>query len=112
MATLASDSMLQAPSIEDAKLVKQFRQILLWPLQLRPLREGTQIQRHWEVLQAQGASHPWRRVVIGPKDGSDRFEERHYNELVTFLPFVQRFLYGEGEERESPMRVFRRDDIA
>ena len=47
------------------------------------------------------------------------FHERHYNEFVSFLPYVQRFLYGEGratgtQERaaESPMRVFRRRDIA
>ena len=30
-----------------------------------------------------------------PKD----FSERHYKEFVTFLPYVQRFLYGEGPER-------------
>ncbi|HJW12781.1 MAG TPA: hypothetical protein VJ598_13380, partial [Albitalea sp.] len=50
----------------------------------------------------------------------DRFHERHYNEFVTFLPYVQRFLYGEGRARrdasdrgaDSPMRVFRRRDIA
>jgi hypothetical protein len=112
MDTLANETTLHVVAPGDAKLVKQFRQILLWPLQLRPLREGAQIQRHWELLEGQGTSHAWRPVVIGPKDGSDRFEERHYNELVTFLPFVQRFLYGEGEERESPMRVFRRDDVA
>ena len=28
-----------------------------------------------------------------------RFHERHYNEFVTFLPYVQRFLYGEGRAR-------------
>ena len=32
------------------KLVRQFRQIVLWPLQLMPLHEGTQIQKHWELL--------------------------------------------------------------
>jgi hypothetical protein len=39
---------------------------------------------------------------------------------VTFLPYVQQFLYGEGRTRravcdpgaESPMRVFRRHDVA
>jgi hypothetical protein len=36
---------------------------------------------------------------------------------VTFLPYVQRFLYGEGRDRagarrESPIRVFRRTDVA
>jgi hypothetical protein len=54
-----------------------------------------------------------------------QFQERHYAEFVTFLPYVQRFLYGEGRQKqvvpmeqqaraaaESPMRVFRREDIA
>ena len=47
------------------------------------------------------------------------FQERHYSEFVTFLPYVRRFLYGEGPSRggavkgaESPLRVFRRNDIA
>jgi hypothetical protein len=38
---------------------------------------------------------------------------------VTFLPYVRRFLYGEGASRggtvkgaESPLRVFRRNDVA
>src|SRR5436190_455267 len=31
-----------------AKVVRQFREILLWPLQLAPIREGAQIQEHWE----------------------------------------------------------------
>jgi hypothetical protein len=46
------------------------------------------------------------------------FQERHYNEFVTFLPAVQRFLYGQGMGRaahrfygESPIRVLRRADI-
>ena len=48
-----------------------------------------------------------------------RLQERHYAEFVTFLPYVQRFLYGEGRSRRdpgdtgsgSPMRVFRRSDL-
>ena len=49
---------------------------------------------------------------------SREFQERHYREFVTFLPHVQRVLYGEGsvggraEQRESPLRVYRRKDIA
>jgi hypothetical protein len=46
----------------------------------------------------------------------DRFHERHYHEFVTFLPYVQQFLYGEGrglhgEASPSSMHVFRRDDV-
>ncbi|MBI2312407.1 MAG: hypothetical protein HYU77_07895 [Betaproteobacteria bacterium] len=33
------------------KRVRHFRQILLWPLQLVPIREGAQIQKHWEYLE-------------------------------------------------------------
>ena len=46
------------------------------------------------------------------------FQERHYSEFVTFLPYVQRFLYGEGKGsspdivQESSLRVFRRSDVA
>jgi hypothetical protein len=98
------------------KCVRHFRQILLWPLQLIPLREGNQVQRHWEVLQAAGAGNPWHEVVDEFGGAPGHYQERHYNELVTFLPYVQRFLYGEGNADpnaagNSPMRVFRRDDI-
>ena len=49
---------------------------------------------------------------------AEDFHERHYNEFVTFLPYVQRFLYGDGRAQRdagasgSPMRVFRRRDVA
>ena len=49
---------------------------------------------------------------------ADDFHERHYNEFVTFLPYVQRFLYGDGRAQRnagaagSPMRLFRRRDVA
>jgi hypothetical protein len=106
-------------AVSQPKRVRHFRQILLWPLQLMPLREGTQIQRHWEVLQAGGANNPWHEVVDEFGGAPGQYQERHYNELVTFLPYVQRFLYGEGDHadadpnsrRHSPMRVFRRDDV-
>jgi hypothetical protein len=104
--------------------VRHFRQILLWPLQLLPLHAGSQIQRHWEVLEAGGADCPWREVLDEFTGDPTQFQERHYNEFVTFLPYVQRFLYGEGRRRQSagapgvkddpaasPMRVFRRDDV-
>lgn len=104
-------------------LVRQFRQILLWPLQLMPIRsEGTQIQRHWELLEQPGPDNPWHEVVDEFTGDPGEFQERHYNEFTTFLPHVQRFLYGDGRSRRgdngggldpgaSPMRVFRRDDV-
>lgn len=98
-----------------SKPVRQFRQILLWPVQLMPIREGAQIQRHWELLEQPGAGNPWREVRDEFCDDPRDFHERHYNEFITFLPHVQRFLYGEGRgggRGGSPVRVFRRQDVA
>ena len=99
--------------------VRQFRQILLWPLRLMPVRgsEGRHA-KPWQLLAAMGEASPWREVVDEYTGGSGRFKERHYNEFVSFLPFVQRFLYGEGRPKGteatagSPMRVFRRSDVS
>src|SRR5688572_4678 len=99
-------------------IVRHFRQIVLWPLQLMPLRPGEQVQRHWEALEARSVDNPWREVVddFGADPGD--FQERHYKEFVTFLPYVQRFLYGAsvGQEAsrrdgEPSMHVYRRDDV-
>ena len=101
-----------------ANLVRHFRQIVLWPLQLMPTLEGAQIQKHWELLQRTGAKYPWREVADEFTGDPAQFQERHYSEFVTFLPYVQRFLYGEGQGNavaacgESPIRVFRRTDVA
>ena len=95
-------------------IVRHFRQILLWPLQLMPIHPDAQVQKHWEHLDLTQKSHPWRPVI--DEIGDPRtFEERHYSEFITFLPHVQRFLYGEsdgGGACESPIRVYRRTDIA
>ena len=76
------------------------------------------ISKYWELLEAMGDECPWREVD-DEFDDPDDFQERHYKEFITFLPYVQRFLYGEGSGREgqagygkSPIRVFRRRDIA
>ncbi len=99
--------------------VRHFSQILLWPLQLMPIRAGAQIQKHWEALRKPAPDNPWRELADEFTGDATRFQERHYSEFVTFLPQVQRFLYGEGMGREasswlaeSPIRVFRRSDIA
>lgn len=99
--------------------VRQFRQILLWPLRLMPVRgsEGRHA-KPWELLADMGEASPWQEVVDEYTGGSGRFKERHYKEFVSFLPFVQRFLYGEGRAKGteatagSPMRVFRRSDVS
>lgn len=98
-----------------AVTVHQFRQVLLWPLRLMPVDEST--KSAWEILRDMGAASPWREVVDEYTGAAEGFHDRHYNEFVAFLPYVQRFLYGEGRarrsgaDRGSPMRVFRRHDI-
>jgi hypothetical protein len=95
--------------------VLQFRQIVLWPIQLIPHARGEQIQRHWELLEKTSAGL-WTEVADEFTDDPKNFSERHYKEFVTFLPYVQRLLYGEGQGDENksplPMRVFRRSDVA
>jgi hypothetical protein len=94
-------------------LVKHLRQVLLWPLRLMPLPAGVSA-RPWELL----GSERWQEVVDEYTGSADDFHERHYNEFVTFLPYVQRFLYGDGRAQRhasaagSPMRLFRRRDVA
>jgi hypothetical protein len=101
----------------EVKLVTQFREILLWPLQLMPLREGLQIHHHWELLTGSGDG-PWEELLDEFVVDPNQFQERHYREFVTFLPHVQRFLYGEESKggragyRESPLRFYRRKDIS
>ena len=100
-------------------LVRQLRQVLLWPLRLLPQEPATG-HPPWQALRSAGQASPWREQVDEYTGDSGQFQERHYNEFVTFLPFVQQFLYGEGrsgrdDEDEAagpPMRVFRRRDVA
>ena len=105
--------------------VRHLRQVLLWPLRLMPLRasaaESGKRPTPWQVLRDLGERSPWREVNDEYTGDSARFHERHYNEFVTFLPYVQRFLYGEGRkarndaggrDADAPMRVFRREDVA
>lgn len=99
------------------RCVRQFRQILVWPLQLMPIREGAQIQNHWELLEQAGTENPWRARSHGFDADAGSLAEFEYAEFVTFLPYVQRMLYGEGKGRaasggESPLRIFRRSDVS
>ncbi|MGH8832163.1 MAG: hypothetical protein ACREXV_13890 [Polaromonas sp.] len=113
-----------AAASSSAPAVQHFRQALLWPLQLMPIADAKRTHHGpWQVLRELGDASPWREEVEEYTGDSSRFHERHYNEFVSFLPYVQRFLYGEGRSRnqsgktadgdgDSPMRVFRRHDIA
>ena len=101
-------------------VVQHFRLGLLWPVRLLTATGalGPQ-QRPWQVLREMGEASPWREVEHDLEVEGSIFQERHYNEFVTFLPYVQQFLYGEGRSQHSSgadagpaMRVFRRRDIA
>jgi hypothetical protein len=85
--------------------VRHFRQILIWPLQVMPIREGAQIQEPWDILRNSQDEHSWR--VLEDEFGCDPedFQERHYSEFV-HVPAVRPALslrrrgqsrrYGEG----------------
>jgi len=97
-------------------LVRHFRQIVVWPLQLMPVSAGP-VQRHWELLDA-APDCEWAEVVDEFCEDPQAFQERHYREFVTFLPYAQRFLYGSsaGQERsrrrgEGSIRTYRRRGI-
>lgn len=106
-----------------AVTVRHLRQALLWPLRLIPAGMSEDDPRRrapWQLLREMSDVSPWREHVDEYNGGAGGFHERHYNEFVSFLPYVQRFLYGEGRTERgssdpatgSPMRVFRRRDIA
>jgi hypothetical protein len=101
-------------ALRGERVVRHFRQVLLWPIALVSTGPQGGHARHWELL---GSESAWREVVDEYTGDPAHFGERHYNEFVSFLPYVQRFLYGEGRSARggagigSPMRVFRRSDI-
>ena len=101
--------------------VRLFNASLIWPLQLEPLAIDASRGRHWAVFEASADTSLWQRVDDEFTDDPANFKERHYREFVSFLPYVQRFLYGEGRSSKtaaddppgnSPIHVFRRRDIA
>jgi len=111
---------MQMPHSEQQNQAKvsSFRQVVLWPVQLIPQADNLQIQNHWEYLTAASGQTPWQ-AVDDEFTAAAQFSERRYREFVTFLPFAQRFLYGEGVRGDgdasygrSPIRVFSRNDVA
>jgi hypothetical protein len=108
-----------APRMSANTHVGQFRQILLWPVELVPPKPDPAHHDFAAILAKLGPDNPWKEIddefTGNPKD----FQERHYNEFVTFLPPVQRFLYGSGRSKSpgsvtshSPITTFRRTDVA
>ncbi len=102
--------------------VRHFREVLFWPVQLMPLGNGGNPQPLWKLLAQGGEDNPWRRLKDRFQAGELDFEERHYKEFVTFLPYVQRFIYGESHSHvdhdaddplgESAIKIFRRRGIS
>ena len=56
-------------------LVRHFRQILLWPLQLMPIQENAQIQKHWEVLESAGRRTPGASSLPSSPEISPSFRD-------------------------------------
>jgi hypothetical protein len=99
--------------------IGQFRQVLLWPVELVPPNPEPAHHDFAAVLAKLGPDNPWKVIEDEFTGDPKKFQERHYNEFVTFLPPVQRFLYGSGPGKspgsvssESPVTTFRRTDVA
>lgn len=95
------------------KIVREFHHTLLWPLQLRPMKRDASagVVHYWETLKRHPG--PWT-YVEDPLLINDDTCVLGYEEFVYFLPYVQRFLYGVGDEgagRQSSLHVFNRHDI-
>lgn len=97
-----------------ATIVRQFHHTLLWPITLRALKRppGADVVHYWDMLKRHPG--PWKAV-----DDTLLIEDEScvagYEEFVYFLPYVQRFLYGVGDEgrgAQSSLYAFTRDDIA
>lgn len=100
-------------------IVRHARQIFLWPVYLLPLGPDAQEDDHCEQILSSRGGEVWKEVADEFTGDPSQFHERHYSEFVTFLPPVQRFLYGQGVGKrvgrgfgESPIRVLRRTDVA
>ncbi|WP_417068749.1 CorA family divalent cation transporter [Niveibacterium terrae] len=100
--------------------VSHFRHLLLWPLQLEAAWGDEVGRKPWRTFDDPRWVHPWHRVADEFSVSPREFYERHYKEFLAFLPFVQRFLFGDARCAEdgpnaplsaAPMRVFGRDDV-
>lgn len=97
----------------DVNVVREFHHTLLWPITLRPLRRdpGSDVTYYWETLKRNPG--PWK-FVADTLLIEDESCIAGYEEFVYFLPYVQRFLYGVGDEgrgAQSSLYAFTRDDI-
>jgi hypothetical protein len=98
------------------RIAHHFREFVLWPLQVMPLRAGKGGEDCGALFECAIGDGPWRRFDIFGADSD--FQERHYREFISFLPHAQRFLYGDApaptkslKPGDIPMKIFRRSDI-
>jgi membrane protein YqaA with SNARE-associated domain len=103
----------------ETSVVADFRQTLLWPVQLIAESNNHTIQRPWDALKAASNNTPWHEIEDEFSMAAHSLSEIRYQEFVTFMPFAQRFLYGEGKHGresggygESPLHIFSRSDVA
>jgi hypothetical protein len=108
---------LLPPADGQVRSVRHFRQIVLWPIQISTAGKGSRRETA-DALFERLAGEAWTLVDDEFGIGGDDFQERHYREFVSFLPHVQRFLYGDapGPVRglgngDAPLRVYRRTDV-
>jgi hypothetical protein len=101
--------------------VHEIRQILIWPLELMHPAGDVDAAGPQHAIAALKSTpgSPWAELDDEFPEDPRQFQERHYREFVAFHPHVQRFLYGTraaGSARpgqcDSPLRIFRRRDIA
>lgn len=105
---------------QEQQIVRHFCHMLLWPLQLELASDRLGTGRPWEILRTDGNEAIWKQLDDPLSSDAADFRERHYSEFVTFLPYVQRFLYGEARSsmaaksvpKPAAMRVFQRNDVA
>ena len=119
------ESLEGAPGLENLqkasshkRIVNDFREIVLWPLQLI-VPPGKHRPEDCDLLFAKAAAGgPWQLFddEFGGEDGE--FQERHYREFISFFPHAQRFLYGEApapnkvsKPGDIPLKMYRRSDI-
>lgn len=102
-------------SSESATLIRHFREILLWPLQIS--LERSRIPSGKEVFTATldrvgKPDSQWDPMDDYIRRDSGSSEETAYAEFVYFHPFVRRFLYPSHRSRiKRPLIALRRNDI-
>src|SRR5262245_35525209 len=85
--SLATEAITLAPPNPRAAakpMVRHFRQTFLWPIYLLPIKAPAQIQDHCSYLLECVTGGPWQELADEFTGDPAEFQERHYNEFVTF----------------------------